>query len=64
MQVTERLIPVATQEDDAQKHRLGPCLISPALFKQVAGGAPKGGWDDPTLVAATIEDPFAPKGGW
>ena len=34
--------------------------LDPSLLKLVAGGAPKGGWVEPEMQAASE----APKGGW
>lgn len=38
----------------------GPAPLAPDQLKLVAGGAPRGGWDQPVQMTATQ----APRGGW
>ena len=38
----------------------GPIEIDPQLLKQVSGGAPRGGWQEPVEENLTQ----APRGGW
>jgi hypothetical protein len=53
---TSRLAPAAAPSKS-------PVVIDPALLRQVAGGAPKGGWElDGPIVY--IDSADAPKGGW
>jgi hypothetical protein len=43
----------------------GPRPIDPADFKFIGGGAPRGGWVDPTTTTVAASDTVsAPRGGW
>lgn len=55
--------PIAPAQD---AHRTGgPRLIDPADFKFIGGGAPRGGWVDPTTTTVAASDTVsAPRGGW
>lgn len=41
-----------------------PVPLTPALFGQVGGGAPKGGWLSPESGGYVLDTFAAPKGGW